>query len=107
MQFTPRNITLRDGREAVLRLPEPEDAEVMVRYLEAFGIWGDMIPIVIAMADRTAGGLLELAYYVLDQGKALSQTRLVEKAMSLGGRGETARALEEWCRTDIPLAKII
>ena len=33
MQFTPRNITLRDGREAVLRLPEPEDAEVMVRYL--------------------------------------------------------------------------
>ena len=88
-------------------MDKQELTKVMVRYLEAFGIWGDMIPIVIAMADRTAGGLMELAYYVLDQGKALSQTRLVEKAMSLGGRGGTARALEERCRTDIPLAKII
>ena len=88
-------------------MDKQELTKVMVRYLEAFGIWVDMIPIVIAMADRTAGGLLELAYYVLDQGKALSQTNLVEKAMSLGGRGGTARVLEERCRTDIPLAKII
>ena len=88
-------------------MDKQELTKVMVRYLEAYGIWVDIIPMVVAMADRTSGGLLELAYYVLDQGKALSQTKLVEKAMSLGGRGGTSRALEERYRTDIPLAKII
>ena len=33
MQFEARKITLRDGRSAVLRVPEPEDAEAMVKYL--------------------------------------------------------------------------
>ena len=79
-------------------MDKQELTKVMIRYLEAFGIWVDMIPMVMAMAGRTTGGLLELAYYVLDQGRELSQTKLVEKAMSIGGREETAGALEEKCR---------
>lgn len=33
MLFNPMRLTLKDGREAVLRVAEPEDAEAMVRYL--------------------------------------------------------------------------
>ena len=33
MLFESRPFTLKDGRTAVLRIPEPEDAEVMVQYL--------------------------------------------------------------------------
>ena len=79
-------------------MDKKELAKVMVRYLEAFGIWVDIIPMVMAMAGRTTGGLLELAYYVLDQGRELSQTKLVEKAMSIGERGETTGILEESCQ---------
>ena len=79
-------------------MDKQELTKVMIRYLEAFGIWVDIIPMVVAMADRTAAGLLELAYYVLDQGKALSQTKLVEKSISIGGREETVGVLEEKCR---------
>ena len=75
-----------------------ELTRVVVRYLEDMGIWAAIIPIVLAMANRTSGGLLELAYYVLDQGKALSQTKLVEKAMSIGGREKPAGVLEEKSR---------
>ena len=34
MLFNPRRFTLRDGREAVLRMAEPEDSEQMIRYLK-------------------------------------------------------------------------
>ena len=33
MEFEARRFTLKDGCEAVLRVPEPEDAEALVRYL--------------------------------------------------------------------------
>ena len=33
MQFSPKEIRLKDGRAAVLRMPEPEDAADMIRYL--------------------------------------------------------------------------
>ncbi len=33
MEFEARRFTLKDGREAVLRNPKPEDAEALVRYL--------------------------------------------------------------------------
>ena len=33
MLFTPKSFALRDRREAVLRVAEPDDAEAMVRYL--------------------------------------------------------------------------
>ncbi len=43
--------------------------KTMVRYLEDHGIWSEIIPIIMETADRTPGGLMELAYFVLDQGK--------------------------------------
>ena len=33
MQFSPKEIRLKDGHAAVLRVPEPEDAADMIRYL--------------------------------------------------------------------------
>ena len=33
MLFSPEEIQLKDGRTAVLRLPEPEDAAIMIQYL--------------------------------------------------------------------------
>ena len=62
--------------------------ETMARYLEEHGIWSEIIPVLMETADRTPGGLLELAYYVLDQGKELNQTKLVDKALSIGKRAE-------------------
>ncbi len=57
--------------------------KTMFRYLEDHGIWSEMIPLIMETADRTPGGLMELAYYVLDQGKDLNQSKLVEKALSI------------------------
>lgn len=67
---------------------EKQFKETMARYLEEKGIWSEIIPIVMRTADQTPGGLLELAYYVLDQGKELAQSKLVEKALSIGKRAE-------------------
>lgn len=58
--------------------------QTMIRYLEDRGIWSEIIPIVMNTADQTPGGLMELAYYVLEQGKELSQSKLVEKAVIIG-----------------------
>ena len=66
--------------------------ETMARYLEEHGIWSEIIPIVMGTADRTPGGLMELAYYVLDQGKELNQTKLVEQALSIGKRAGSGDA---------------
>ena len=71
---------------------------VMTRYLEDMDIWANIIPIAMSMADRTPGGLLELAYYILDQGIAQKQSKLVEKAVSIWGREDSAGVLEEKCR---------
>ena len=71
---------------------------VMTRYLEDKGFWMGIVPVALAMADRAQGGLLELAYYVLDQGTALTQNKLVEKAVSIGGRAETRREPAVGCR---------
>ena len=79
-------------------MDKKELMKVMIRYLENKGIWTDFIPIVLAMADRTPGGLLELAYYVLDQGAALTQSGLVDMAMSIGGREAPVGILPEQCR---------
>lgn len=63
--------------------------KTMARYLEDHGIWSEIIPIVMGTADRTPGGLMELAYYVLDQGKLLTQSKLVDKALSIGKRSDS------------------
>lgn len=63
--------------------------QTMFRYLEKHGIWLEAIPFVMETADRTPGGLIELAYYVLDQGKELAQSKLVEKAISIGKRADS------------------
>ena len=61
---------------------------VMTRYLEDKGFWMGIVPVALAMANQVQGGLLELAYYVLDQGTALTQNKLVEKAISVKGKAE-------------------
>lgn len=61
----------------------------MARYLADHGVWSEIIPVLMETADRTPGGLLELAYYVLDQGKNLSQSKLVEKALNIGKRSNS------------------
>lgn len=33
MQFDPKTFTLSDGRQAVLRVPEPDDAQILIDYL--------------------------------------------------------------------------
>lgn len=68
---------------------EKQFKETMARYLEEHGIWSEIIPVLMETADRTPGGLLELAYYVLDQGKELSQSELVDKALSIGNRSDS------------------
>ena len=65
---------------------EKQFKETMARYLEEHGIWSEIIPILMNTADQTPGGLMELAYYVLDQGKRLTQSKLVEKALNIGKR---------------------
>ncbi|MGN0762155.1 MAG: GNAT family N-acetyltransferase [Aristaeellaceae bacterium] len=37
MQYEAKKLTLKDGREAVLRVPTPEDAPEMLRYLVGIG----------------------------------------------------------------------
>ncbi len=69
-------------------MDEERFRQTMARYLEDHGIWSEIIPVLMETADRTPGGLLELAYYILDQGKALSQSKLVAKALSIGKRAE-------------------
>ncbi len=64
--------------------------KTMVRYLEEHHIWAEIIPVVMETADRVPGGLLELAYYVLDQGQGLTQSGLVEKALKIGKSGDAA-----------------
>ncbi len=79
-------------------MDKKELMRVMTRYLEDKGFWMGIVPVALAMANRRQGGLLELAYYVLDQGTALTQSKLVDKAMSIGGREDPAGVLEEKCR---------
>lgn len=69
-------------------MDEERFRQTMARYLEEHGIWSEIIPVLMKTADQTPGGLLELAYYVLDQGKGLCQGKLVEKALSIGKRAE-------------------
>ena len=64
--------------------------KTMARYLEDHGIWSEIIPVLMGTADRTPGGLMELAYYVLDQGQGLTQAKLVEKALHIGKGGDAA-----------------
>ena len=61
----------------------------MARYLEDHGVWSEIVPIVMETADRVSGGLLELAYFVLDKGQELTQTELVEQALSIGKRADS------------------
>lgn len=63
--------------------------KTMFRYLEDHGIWSEMIPLIMETADRTPGGLMELAYYVLDQGKDLNQSKLVEKALRIRRKADS------------------
>ena len=35
MEYSPRNMTLKDGRQAILRLPRIEDSAEMAAYLDA------------------------------------------------------------------------
>ena len=63
--------------------------KTMFRYLEDRGIWSEIIPVVMETADRVSGGLLELAYFVLEQGKELTQTKLVERALIIGKRADS------------------
>ncbi|MBR6208899.1 MAG: hypothetical protein IKQ69_07860 [Oscillospiraceae bacterium] len=69
---------------------EKQFKETMARYLEEHGIWSEIIPVVMETADRVPGGLLELAYYVLDQGQGLTQSGLVEMALHIGKGGDAA-----------------
>ena len=55
----------------------------MIRYLEYLGIWSEIVPVVLGMVNQTPDGLVELAFYVLDQGRGLTQKKLVDKAMSI------------------------
>ena len=59
---------------------------VMTRYLEDMGFWMGIVPVALSMADRTPGGLTELGFYVLDQGRALTQSQLVDRAIAIGKR---------------------
>lgn len=68
---------------------EKQFKETMARYLEEHGIWSEIVPVLMETADRAPGGLLELAYYVLDQGKLLTQSKLVDKALSIGKRSDS------------------
>ncbi len=70
-------------------MDEERFRQTMARYLEDHGIWSEIIPVLMETADRTPGGLLELAYFVLDKGQELTQTELVEQALSIGKRADS------------------
>ena len=71
---------------------------VMIRYLEDKGFWMGIVPVALAIANRTPGGLIELGFYVLDQGENLTQSKLVDMAISISRKVEPRYELTERCR---------
>ena len=56
MQYEAKVLTLKDGREAVLRVPTPEDAPELLRYL--IGICGET-EFVLAYPEERQGMTVE------------------------------------------------
>ena len=56
MQYEAKKLTLKDGREAVLRVPTPEDAPELLRYL--IGICGET-EFVLAYPEERQGVTVE------------------------------------------------
>ena len=71
----------------------------MIRYLEDKGFWMGIVPVALAMANRTPGGLIELGFYVLDQGRGLTQENLVDRALSIGRKTEPHYIAERCLQT--------